>query len=162
MAPITCARLWSLLKAAPEKVAHESTFVVRMSSAMVLDTPQPCFSFVHPAPPGRPDNSRFCSLAFEAQCDAMVHGFAGYFEAVLAEGVLMSTNPATASRGMFSWFPLYIPLTCPVRVRRGDAVEAHFWRCVSPSKVWYQWCVTSPSRSHVHNAGGSAQSIGLH
>jgi len=27
----------------------------------------------------------------------------------------------------------------PVHVPAGHPVEAHMWRCVGPSKVWYEW-----------------------
>lgn len=65
------------------------------------------------------------------------------------------------SQGMFSWFPLYIPLRTPVVLKAGDKVEAHFWRCTSPSKVWYEWALTSPSPSPIHNPNGRSYWIGL-
>lgn len=29
---------------------------------------------------------------------------------------------------MFSWFPLFIPLTAPVRLEAGQTISACFWR----------------------------------
>jgi hypothetical protein len=34
------------------------------------------------------------------------------------------------SKGMFSWFPLFIPLASPVRVEAGQPLSACFWRYV--------------------------------
>ena len=94
------------------------------------------------------------------------------------------------STGMFSWFPLFIPLTIPLRVSRGDAVTAHIWRydfatlrhrslfsihltsfrsvrCVDAKNVWYEWCVSTPEAngsckvSAIQNVGGKNYYIGL-
>ncbi len=45
----------------------------------------------------------------------------------------------------------------------GTTITLHMWRVVSPSsnRVWYEWAVTDPRVSHIHNAGGRAQWIGL-
>lgn len=64
-------------------------------------------------------------------------------------------------QGMFSWFPLYIPLRTPVVLKRGDKVSAHFWRCTSSTKVWYEWALTSPAPSPIHNPNGRSYWIGL-
>ena len=42
----------------------------------------------------------------------------------LWQDVIISTDPATVSVGMFSWFPLYMPLRHPVFVPDGGRVEA--------------------------------------
>lgn len=70
-------------------------------------------------------------------------------------------NPATFSEGMFSWFPLYIPLRTPQYVSAGTTIQVQIWRNVSPSKVWYEWAFTSPSVSPVHNPCGRSHYIGL-
>lgn len=64
-------------------------------------------------------------------------------------------------QGMFSWFPLYIPLRTPVVLKPGDKVSAHFWRCTSSTKVWYEWALTSPAASPIHNPNGRSYWIGL-
>ena len=64
------------------------------------------------------DNSRHGTLRFPIECDAVVHGFAGYFETVLYKDVMLSINPATHSPGMFSWFPILFPLITPVSVKK--------------------------------------------
>ena len=64
-------------------------------------------------------------------------------------------------QGMFSWFPLYIPLRTPVVLKPGDKVSAQFWRCTSSTKVWYEWALTSPAASPIHNPNGRSYWIGL-
>ena len=48
---------------------------------------------------------------------------------------MSSTNPESLSEGMFSWFPLYLPLRHPVVVPDGGKVELHCWRHASSHKV---------------------------
>jgi len=64
------------------------------------------------------DNSRYEVRRFPIEMDAIVHGFAGYFETVLYKDVMLSINPATHSPGMFSWFPVLFPLLTPVHVKK--------------------------------------------
>lgn len=49
----------------------------------------------------------------------------------------------------------------PVYCRDGETIEARMWRCVGPSKVWYEWAVTSPTVSAIHNPTGRSYYIGL-
>jgi len=62
---------------------------------------------------------------------------------------------------MFSWFPLYFPIRNPIYVPKGATVEVHFWRNCNRTKVWYEWAVTSPDNSPIHNPGGRGHWIGL-
>jgi type II protein arginine methyltransferase len=119
----------------------------------------------------------------------LLHGFGGYFDATLyappppppaaaaaaasastapppprrgqEEEVHISTEPHSHTRGMFSWFPLFFPLRQPVYVAPGDVIELHMWRCVSASKVWYEWALGSPAVTPVHNPAGRSYAIGL-
>mgnify|MGYP002878185645 CR=1 FL=1 len=79
----------------------------------------------------------------------------------LYEEVCISTEPSTVSEGMFSWFPLYVPLRHPVPVADGATIEAHFWRHASHHKVWYEWALTQPTPSPIHNPNGRSYFIGL-
>ena len=74
---------------------------------------------------------------------------------------MISTNPATHSHGMFSWFPIFFPFRNPIYVPAGGTVKVHVWRRVGGSKVWYEWATTEPVASQIHNAGGSSYHIGL-
>lgn len=78
----------------------------------------------------------------------------------------LSYFPCARSRtlfvqGMFSWFPLYFPLRTPVLLKPGDTASAHLWRCTSSTKVWYEWALTSPAPSPIHNPNGRSYWIGL-
>ena len=74
---------------------------------------QPCFVFSHPSPEPNPDNSRYKRLRFKVPLGATLHGFIGYFHSTLYKDVHISIEPSTFSDGMFSWFPLYLPLRHP-------------------------------------------------
>eukprot|EP01033_Poteriospumella_lacustris_P011260 gene11260-8004_t len=60
------------------------------------------------------------------------------------QDIVFSTVPeqiGTLSPGMFSWFPMYFPMTHPVSVRAGDAVDVNMWRCVDGDRMWYEWSI---------------------
>jgi len=44
--------------------------------------------------------------------------------------VMLSIAPQSHTPGMQSWFPLFIPLAQPVRVKKGDVITVHIWRYV--------------------------------
>jgi protein arginine N-methyltransferase 5 len=109
----------------------------------------------------RGDNTRYAVLRFSVKVAGVVHGFAGYFASALYDDVVISICPPNASQGMFSWFPIFFPLAHPMQVRSGDEIELHFWRCVSPQRVWYEWAVAAPQASTVHNPLGRSSHIGI-
>lgn len=130
------------------------------------------------APGPWPDNARHHVLRFSCELGGTLHGFGGYFEcelyrrstggagggaAAAADAISFSTNPPTASAGMFSWFPAFLPLRTPIDVSPGETVELHVWRCVDEARarVWYEWALTQPAVSPVHNPNGSSYWIGL-
>ena len=57
-----------------------------------------------------------------------LHGLSGYFETTLYGDETLSINPQTFTKDMFSWFPLFIPLANPVRVKDGDTITFALWR----------------------------------
>ena len=63
--------------------------------------------------------------------------------------------------GMFSWFPIFFPLRNPVKLKKGDDVELHFWRLNNGKQVWYEWCITKPVAVPIHNPNGRSYTIGL-
>ena len=63
--------------------------------------------------------------------------------------------------GMFSWFPIFFPLRNPVKLKKGDEVELHFWRLNNGKQVWYEWCITKPVAVPIHNPNGRSYTIGL-
>jgi protein arginine N-methyltransferase 5 len=70
----------------------------------------------------------FIALRFERGADApgaLLHGFAGYFDAQLYKDVHLSIFPPTHTPNMFSWFPIYFPLRTPIHL---PAVRGVRWR----------------------------------
>ncbi|VDM17264.1 unnamed protein product [Hydatigera taeniaeformis] len=140
----------------------ETPYVIRLSNCQILAAPEEAFTFKHPRKDiGTTTNSRYCCLTFVPREDAIVHGFAGYFEAVLYDKIMLSIHPQRHSPNMFSWFPMVFPLVSAVPVKAGQKIVLHLWRCISPRYVWYEWATTEPTVSKIHNSGGSAYKIGL-
>ena len=144
----------------------ETPYVVKVHNAFQMAASKPCFTFEHPTAEAAPDNARYLPMSWDVPTGGRLHGFIGYFHSTLyttADGreIAISTDPATESVGMFSWFPLFIPLRHPVDVADGAIVTAHFWRHVSPQKVWYEWALVEPHTSPIHNPNGRSYHIGL-
>jgi protein arginine N-methyltransferase 5 len=173
LAPITSSKLWNDAKAYNDLAHMETPYVVKLHRYSLIAEPEEVFTFHHPNEDRVIDNQRYEKLRFERPAEsaaATMHGFAGYFDAKLYEGpagkVHCSIYPPTHTTGptgenMFSWFPIYFPLRHPAHVPAGQPVEAHCWRCVGPSKVWYEWAVTAPEVGPVHNVNGRSYFVGL-
>ncbi|KAL3689090.1 hypothetical protein R1sor_015399 [Riccia sorocarpa] len=162
--PITASKLHNDVKSYADLAHFETAYVVKFHSVARLAPPQPVFTFVHPNFDGPLDNRRYVKLKFELSPDtgsALVHGFGGYFDAVLYKDVHLGIEPSTATPNMFSWFAIFFPLRKPIYMPAGSTLELHFWRCVAPTKVWYEWAVTAPSVSPVHNVNGRSYWVGL-
>uniref|UniRef100_UPI00358FBAD8 protein arginine N-methyltransferase 5 isoform X2 n=1 Tax=Myxine glutinosa TaxID=7769 RepID=UPI00358FBAD8 len=166
LTPISSSKLYNEVRACREKdrdpeAQFEMPYVVRLHNYSELAEPQPCFSFTHPNRDETHDNGRYKVLNFTSTMDGVLHGFAGYFETELYAGVTLSIHPTRHSPGMFSWFPILFPIKHPIPVHRGDPVCVCFWRCFTSQKVWYEWAVTSPSTTAMHNPAGRSYTIGL-
>jgi len=79
---------------------------------------------------------------------------------IVDQDVFISILPTHMSEGMFSWFPIFFPLMEPITIKQGDTIRGHFWRLDDAHKVWYEWCVSSPQPSPLHNPGGRSYFIG--
>ena len=125
VAPLSSSKLWNEVKQWKELAKFETPFVVAVHNAYQMAPSKVAFYFSHPTPdpgphgPPAPDNSRYVSVSWDVPLGATLHGFVGYFHSTLYADVCISTDPATLSVGMFSWFPLYMPLRHPVRVADG-------------------------------------------
>lgn len=167
VAPLSSSKLWNEVGRLREVKHFETPYVVKVHNAFQMASAQRCFTFEHPAPeqrltpPAEPDNTRARALTFDVCVGGRLHGFVGYFHCTLYKDVAISTDPATESIGMFSWFPLYLPLRQPVHVPDGGTVTVQFWRHVSPQKVWYEWALLHPEMSPIHNPNGRSYHIGL-
>ncbi|RMX64522.1 hypothetical protein DD238_004212 [Peronospora effusa] len=162
--PVMSSKLWNEVKVHDLLKSFETPYVVRLHNFYALAPTQSCFQFTHPKLNSRIDNRRQAELHFTAAESAVVHGLAGYFDAVLYDDVTLSIEPDTHSDGMFSWFPIYFPLRQPLRVQKGEKVVVHFWRLESNNRVWYEWSVSSGDGKYhvpIHNPNGRSYWIGL-
>lgn len=88
---------------------------------------QECWEFEHPrkdvivdetgVPLTNTHNARAAKLNFYIPHAGVLHGFAGYFEAVLYRNIGLSIHPhrkEEISKDMLSWFPLFFPLKASV------------------------------------------------
>lgn len=176
VAPLSSHKIWSEIRnlargpmdldasLAKGVARFETPFVVRLFNVFHVADPEPCFAFHHAWDSSETEPlDRTTTVRFVAKESATVHGFAGYFSAELFPGVHISILPATFSTGMFSWFPLFLPLREPMRVVRGEALVCTFFRRVSAQKVWYEWCMETGSggRSAIHNPNGRSYAVNL-
>lgn len=46
-------------------------------------------------------------------------------------------------------------------VKKGDTIVLQVWRRCEKSRVWYEWTVTAPIRTKIHNVNGKGQVMGL-
>ncbi|KAK1879651.1 Protein arginine N-methyltransferase 5 [Dissostichus eleginoides] len=164
LAPLSSSKLYNEVRGCRERdkdpeCHFETPYVVRLHNFHQLAEPKPCFTFRHPTKDM--NNNRYQCLRFSAGCNTVLHGFAGYFETTLYKDVTLSINPQTHSAGMFSWFPIFFPLKQPISVSRDEDIAVRFWRCNNGKKVWYEWAVTEPSCSAIHNPAGRSYTIGL-
>ena len=133
---------------------------------------------------------RFSRVSFTIPANAApcaLHGFAGFFETTLYENIRLSTLPCSSpdsnnnslspeyhpqSQGMFSWFPIFLPVSCPITVSPGDTLEASVWRRVGNDCVWYEWCLEghqrrgegqneSKTNNCIQNASGASYCVKL-
>jgi len=110
------------------------------------------------------DNSRYVKVEYllpPGGGSCRVDGFAGYFDAKLYGSINLSTHPLTHTPDMYSWFPIFFPLKEPVYCPAGSCLVVHMWRCIGPHKVWYEWAVTQPHTTKVHNREGSSYFVGM-
>lgn len=162
--PITTTKLYNDVKSHKDLAHMETAYVVKLHKIARLAPAQPVFTFVHPETSPNRSNQRYIQLRFVMPHDTgstLVHGFAGYFDAVLYGDIHLSIEPSKPTPTMFSWFPIFFPLRTPVYVPAGSHLEVQFWRCCAPTKVWYEWCVTSPTTTPMHNANGRSYWVGL-
>ncbi|KAF6779390.1 hypothetical protein AHF37_00951 [Paragonimus kellicotti] len=145
----------------PISSAQETPYVVRLLNCKVLAEPKEVFTFRHPKPDPKQSNSRSTTCSFLMEHDAVVHGLAGYFEAKLFGDVMLSIHPQRHSPQMVSWFPMAFPLDHPVYVRAGELVTVHLWRVVNSRHVWYEWALTEPRPTRIHNGAGHAYKLTL-
>uniref|UniRef100_A0A6Q2Y0A2 Protein arginine N-methyltransferase 5 n=1 Tax=Esox lucius TaxID=8010 RepID=A0A6Q2Y0A2_ESOLU len=153
LAPLSSSKLYNEVRGCRERdkdpeCHFETPYVVRLHNFHQLAEPKACFTFVHPTTDM--NNNRYQCLRFSVGCNTVLHGFAGYFETTLYGDVTLSKIDLAP--------PL---LQQPIPVTKDDDVVVRFWRCNNGKKVWYEWAVTEPSCSAIHNPAGRSYTIGL-
>ncbi|XP_046413047.1 protein arginine N-methyltransferase 5 isoform X1 [Neodiprion fabricii] len=166
ISPVQSSKLYNEVRQCKEKDKHplahfETPYVVHLQNKYDIAQPQPLFTFVHPNKEPFIDNNRYEVKKFVAEQNSVLHGFSGYFEAILYKDATISIEPNTHSPGMVSWFPIFFPIKEAVLLNAGDVVEAHFWRRCTLKNVWYEWCVSKPAPCSIHNPNGRSYTIGL-
>mmetsp|Transcript_8642 Transcript_8642/g.15621 ORF Transcript_8642/g.15621 Transcript_8642/m.15621 type:complete len:680 (-) Transcript_8642:2030-4069(-) len=180
LAPLSSSTLHASIKSYGDTVAaYETPYVVCIHRGCLISSAEPCFSWTHSADDDYPDpNSspdvlaalsiRYASMKFASPDFSntgsegvahMLHGFAGYFEATLYKDVMLSIHPETHTLDMFSWFPMYFPLRVPIRVPIGAELRVEMWRQSDGHRVWYEWALTMPQTSQLHNPAGRSYAM---
>lgn len=88
--------------------------------------------------------------SFVIERDGVMQAIAGMFEAVMADGVLMSNNPRSADHMQHRWNSLY-PLPEPVAVRAGDTVSTAINVNVGDERVTWRVTVGHGATRRVFN-----------
>lgn len=164
LTPVSAPKVWQDARERGDVTSLETAYVVRFHRAFYPSSEiQDCFAFSHPNHEAISEsrNDRRAELTFKMDVDALVHGFAGYFDCKLYGDVTLSIRPGQASPGMVSWFPMFFPLSTPLFVRKDEAIRAHFWRRHDSKGVWYEWALSEPVATPVQNPRGRSWSIGL-
>mmetsp|Transcript_325 Transcript_325/g.598 ORF Transcript_325/g.598 Transcript_325/m.598 type:complete len:732 (-) Transcript_325:1361-3556(-) len=167
IAPLNCQSIHQELsggreagaKTAKEDVGFctfERPYVVSIYRGALLSPPQACFTFENKpgSAPSDRGHERHLSLTYTVGDSGMLHGFSGYFEAVLYKDITISTRPDAATPALITWFPFFFPLVHPLYVPRDSVCTVELWRRTSHHQIWYEWALTSPEISAIHNPMG--------
>ncbi|CAE6354001.1 unnamed protein product [Rhizoctonia solani] len=83
-------------------------------------------------------NNAACHLTFHIPYAGLMHGLAGYFEAVLYKDVGITTHPERmeqVSPNMLSWFPIFFPFKEPLYLPSNSELDVYMWRLSDAQKV---------------------------
>ncbi|KAI0635657.1 PRMT5-domain-containing protein [Trametes polyzona] len=164
IAPLSSSKLYNETRATKDPKSMETPYVVMLHAINILSDNgggisgtcgpriQECWDFEHPRkdaalteqglPLTNSHNTRSAKLNFHIPNAGVLHGFAGYFEAVLYGHVGLSIHPdrmAQISKDMLSWFPLFFPLKDPLYLPADSELTVSMWRLTDVRKVWYEW-----------------------
>jgi protein arginine N-methyltransferase 5 len=136
----------------------DSMAIGKMFRATLLaDEPKECWRFVHP---GHNDMTKTAVLEFQAIISGILHGFGGWFECTLFGDVVLSNSPWIVG-GSFSWHQCIFPMERPFRVEPGTVIKLVMQRINDETGVWYQWYLTEPECTRIHNPMGRSAKFGL-
>ncbi|KAF9046951.1 PRMT5-domain-containing protein [Hymenopellis radicata] len=145
LTPLSSSKLWQ--EARSKGGRGEEPYVVMFQSVRRLSGDvRECWEFAHPRAStlgcDNGHNVRSAEMVFDIPEAGVLHGFAGYFEAVLYGTVGLSIHPERKekiSRDMLSWFPIYFPIREPLYLPGGSELRVSMWRLTDGKKVWYEW-----------------------
>jgi protein arginine N-methyltransferase 5 len=164
LAPLSSSKLYNEAWAGKDEKSVETPYVVMFSAVNILSGDggglrgqcgsqiQECWEFVHPRretvvdsrglPLTNSHNVRSAKLNFYIPHAGVLHGLAGYFEAVLYGNVGLSIHPHRKdqiSKDMLSWFPLFFPFKEPLYLPSNSELQVSIWRLTNERQVWYEW-----------------------
>ncbi|KAH9178266.1 PRMT5-domain-containing protein [Lactarius sanguifluus] len=164
MAPLSSSKLYNEVRAGKDEKASETPYVVMFQAVNILSGQgdddggrcgpqiQECWEFEHPRrdvvlddrglPVTNSHNVRSAKLSFHIPHAGVLHGLAGYFEAVLYGDIGLSIHPHRKdhiSKDMLSWFPLFFPLKEPLYLPSNSELQVFVWRLTNQRQVWYEW-----------------------
>ncbi|KAJ7739774.1 shk1 kinase-binding protein 1 [Mycena maculata] len=164
LAPLSSSKLYNEARAGKDEKSVETPYVVMFQAVNILSGGgggtngrcgpqiQECWEFVHPRrdavlderglPLTNSHNARSAKLDFFIPHAGVLHGLAGYFEAVLYGNIGLSIHPHRKdriSKDMLSWFPLFFPFKEPLYLPSNSELEVSIWRLTNQRQVWYEW-----------------------
>ncbi|KIL64458.1 hypothetical protein M378DRAFT_11467 [Amanita muscaria Koide BX008] len=164
LAPLSSSKLYNEARSGHEQKCLETPYVVLLSAVNILSDNggglrgqcgpqiQECWEFVHPRrdvvldsrglPLTNSHNVRHAKLNFHIPHAGILHGLAGYFEAVLYGSIGLSIHPRRkdqVSKDMLSWFPLFFPIKEPLYLPSNSELQVSIWRLTNERQVWYEW-----------------------
>jgi len=159
--PVSCEKIWCCARNFKEHSPLEVPYVINIQSAHFFSDPKKAFEFVHP---NNTSNKRHNKLIFNNEkCDIVIHGFVGYFDAILYKEYRTSTVPGMSTPEISTWNPIYFPITTPLIVRNNEDIIINIWRTHNDTKVWYEWnVIVNKNQGVIHNVNGRCFSMSLH
>ncbi|KAJ4476233.1 PRMT5 arginine-N-methyltransferase-domain-containing protein, partial [Lentinula aciculospora] len=164
LAPLSSSKLYNEARAIKEEKSLETPYVVMFQAVNLLSGQGPgpsglcgpqvqeCWEFEHPRknsvlnaqglPPTNSHNTRSAKLRFHIPHAGVLHGLAGYFEAILYGNIGLSIHPHRkdqVSKDMLSWFPLFFPFKEPLYLPSNSELQISIWRLTNERQVWYEW-----------------------
>ncbi|KAF8625564.1 hypothetical protein AX15_005327 [Amanita polypyramis BW_CC] len=164
LAPLSSSKLYNEARSGKDEKSLETPYVVMFSAVNILSGNggglrgkcgpqiQECWEFEHPRrdvivdsrglPLTNSHNVRTAKLNFYIPYAGVLHGLAGYFEAVLYGNIGLSIHPHRkdrVSKNMLSWFPLFFPFKEPLYLPNNSELQVSIWRLTNERQVWYEW-----------------------
>jgi len=165
LAPLSSSKLYNEARIPKDEKSLETPYVVMFQAVNILSGTkkvsldgrcgpkiQECWEFEHPRrdavldshglPFTNSHNARSANLRFYIPYAGILHGLAGYFEAVLYDNIGLSIHPDRkdiVSKDMLSWFPLFFPFKEPLYLPSNSELQVSIWRLTNEHQVWYEW-----------------------